>query len=112
MFGPANTTPRMTCAEYKARFFGGKEAHTLLDVRTSEEFVSGYIPGAINIAVQDLGRRLDEVPQDKPVVIYCRSGNRSAMAAGLLQQRGYAEVYDLGGIIGWASNGYPLKKGK
>jgi phage shock protein E len=112
MFGPTNTVPRITSADYKARFFGGKESHTLLDVRSSEEFASGYIPGAVNISVQDLGRKLDKVPQDKPVVVYCRSGSRSAMAAGILQQNGYGEVYDLGGLIGWTSSGYPTKRGK
>lgn len=112
LFGAAETSARMTGAEYQARFFGGKEPHTLIDVRTAQEFVTGSIPGAINIPVQELGRKLEKVPQDRPVVVYCRSGSRSATAAGLLKQRGYGEVFDLGGIISWASSGYPLKRGK
>ena len=68
----------------------GKQAHTLVDVRTAEEFSSGYIPGAINIAVQELSGKLNKIPKDKPVVVYCRSGNRSAHAAQTLLAAGYS----------------------
>lgn len=112
LFGATDARARITGAEYQARFFGGKEPHTLIDVRTAEEFGTGSIPGAINIPVQELGRRLEKVPADKPVVVYCRSGSRSASAADLLKRRGYEEVLDLGGIISWSSSGYPLKRGK
>ncbi len=69
----------------------------VLDVRTPEEFAGGHVPGAINIPVQVLGGRISEVgPKDKPVVVYCRSGGRSASAASMLKQAGYAEVLDVG----------------
>jgi rhodanese-related sulfurtransferase len=108
--GPA--TPRLHPNEYKARFMDGHDAHTLLDVRTPEEFAAGSIPGAQNIALQELGRKLDGVPEDKPVVLYCRSGSRSAMAAQMMLQAGYSDVYDLGGIIDWAAHGLPIQTGK
>ncbi|GIV85111.1 MAG: hypothetical protein KatS3mg052_2118 [Candidatus Roseilinea sp.] len=94
---------------YKAEFVDAQKPHTLVDVRTAEEFKSGHIPGAINIDVQTLARRLDDIPRDRAVVLYCRSGNRSSYAAHILQRAGYAEVYDLGGIGDWRAAGYPIR---
>lgn len=111
MFGGA-TTPRLNPTEYKSRFMDGQAAHTLLDVRTPDEFAAGFIPGAQNIALQELNRKLNAVPKDRPVVIYCRSGSRSAMAAQMMLQAGYTDVYDLGGIIDWASHGLPIQTRK
>jgi rhodanese-related sulfurtransferase len=70
------------------------EGATLLDVRTPEEFAAGHVDGARNIPVQVLGGRLRDVPKGR-VVVYCRSGGRSASAAALLRQAGY-EVFDVG----------------
>ena len=70
---------------------------TLLDVRTPEEFSGGSVAKAKNIPVQVLDGRMAEVPKGKPVVVFCRSGGRSAQAAGMLENAGY-EVYDAGGI--------------
>lgn len=111
MFG-GTATPRLNPAEYKSRFMDGKEAHTLLDVRTPDEFAAGHIPGAQNVAVQELGRKMNAVPKGKPVIIYCRSGSRSAMAAHMMLQAGYTDVYDLGGIIDWAAHGLPIQTRK
>jgi len=97
-------------AEYKARYMDDAMPHTLVDVRTPEEFSGGYIPGAININLQELQQKLSRIPTDKPVVVYCRSGNRSAFAANILKQAGYTEVYDLGGIIDWARQGLPITR--
>jgi hydroxyacylglutathione hydrolase len=58
-----------------------------------------------------LAQRLDEVPADKPVVVLCRSGNRSAIGASLLQAHGIADVYNLqGGIRDWSAAGLPIVK--
>lgn len=95
--------------QYKQDFSAPKRAHTLIDVRTPMEFQSGHIPGALNIDVQVLPARLKDVPKDKPVVLYCRSGNRSASAAGVLQRAGYTEIYDLGGIGAWAQAGFAIR---
>jgi phage shock protein E len=68
----------------------------LLDVRTPEEFREGHVPGARNIPVQELARRLSEVgPPGTPVVVYCRAGARAASAAELLQRAGYPQVLNL-----------------
>ncbi len=73
---------------------------TLLDVRTPGEFAGGHLEGALNIPIADLEGRLDEVPSDQPVVVYCRSGARSAAAASTLRDRGY-QVHDLGPMSAW-----------
>jgi len=75
----------------------------VLDVRTPEEYNSGYIPDAILLPVDELGDRYAEVLPEKDAVIlvYCRSGNRSARAAQALANLGYTRVYDFGGILDW-----------
>ena len=74
----------------------------LVDVRTTEEFAAGHIPGAVNIPVQELDRRIGELePKDAPVVVYCRSGNRSGRATRVLKGAGYPKVHDLGAMSRW-----------
>lgn len=73
----------------------------LLDVRTPEEFAAGHIEGARNIPVQELAERLDELPDDRPLVVYCRSGRRSARAVELLRAGGHEDLFDLGPISNW-----------
>jgi len=70
----------------------------VVDVRSPEEFRDGAYAGAVNIPLQELGRRVAEIPKDKPVVLYCASGGRSGMAARVLKQAGYAEVFNAGGL--------------
>ncbi len=70
----------------------------IVDVRTPEEFRDGAYPGALNIPVSNLAGRLSEIPKDKPVVLYCASGARSASAARTLKQAGYADVINAGGL--------------
>lgn len=99
---------RIAPSEYQESFAANVD-HILIDVRTPAEFSSGHIPGAINISVETLEQRLSEVSGDVPVVVYCRSGNRSAQAARILANAGYAQIYDLGGIVDWAAQGYPIE---
>ena len=74
----------------------------LIDVRSAGEFASGHIAGAVNIPVQELGQRLEQVgPKDRPVVLYCASGARSAMAASMLKAKGWATVHNLGAMSRW-----------
>ncbi len=94
--------------EYKQQF-SQSDQHLLIDVRTPEEFAGGHIPGAINISVESLPDRLDEVPEDVPLVVYCRSGNRSATAGEILVNNGYQPVYDLGGIRDWVAQGFEVE---
>ncbi|CAN5922998.1 hypothetical protein BH11MYX4_BH11MYX4_54480 [soil metagenome] len=74
----------------------------LVDVRTPGEHAAGHIDGSLNVPVQELARRMDELgDRTKPIVVYCASGMRSASAAGTLRRAGFAEVHDLGGIARW-----------
>lgn len=104
-----NAKQRLSPAQYQAEFGRTKAPHLLVDVRTPNEFKEGHIAGAVNIDLQQLSRRLDELPHDQPIVLYCRSGSRSATAANLLTQAGYDNVYDLGGVIAWRAQGLPLR---
>lgn len=73
----------------------------LLDVRTPEEFNERHLEGAVNIPVQELVARVRELgAKVRPIVVYCRSGARSAAAASLMKTEGY-EVLDIGGIGNW-----------
>lgn len=78
-------------------------AITILDFRTEEEFNTGHIDGAILIPDTDILEKAEETLTDKSAVIlvYCRSGRRSALAAADLAELGYSNVYDFGGIIDW-----------
>lgn len=105
---PVLASQRITPLEYQNEF-GDGSPHLLIDVRTPEEFASGHIQNAINISVETLQARLDEVPGGTPVVVYCRSGNRSATAAQILVEGGYQPVYDLGGIKDWVAQGLPIQ---
>lgn len=78
-----------------------KQGALLLDVRTPQEFASGHVTGAQNIPVQELASRIGELPQkSRAIVVYCRSGARSASAATLLRRSGY-DVHDLGAMSNW-----------
>lgn len=75
----------------------------ILDVRTEEEFSSGHIKGALLIPEYEISKKAADVLPDKSAVIlvYCRSGRRSEIAANALVELGYTAVYDFGGIIDW-----------
>ncbi len=74
----------------------------LLDVRTQGEFDSGHIPGAVLIPVQQLKSRMAEVPNDRPIIVYCLTASRSAEAAAMLSAEGYKDVFDMAqGIQAW-----------
>ena len=78
------------------------EGAALVDVRSAEEFSGGHIPGAINIPVQEMAVRCKEIgPPTRAVVLYCRSGARSTMAAQILKQAGYAQVLNIGPMSAW-----------
>lgn len=81
----------------------GKEGVVLLDVRTEEEYGQGYIPGAVLLPVDEISKKAAEVLKDKgeTIIVYCRTGRRSANASGELADMGYTKVYDLGGIVSW-----------
>lgn len=75
------------------------ENATVIDVRTPEEFSGSHYPNAVNIPLNELPQRLDEIKEMKqPIVAYCRSGNRSGMAVSILKQSGLTDVYYGGGL--------------
>ena len=76
-----------------------EEGATVIDVRSSWEFADGHVEGALNIPLEEIPGRLSEIQSLKqPLVVYCRSGNRSGMAQGFLSQAGISEVYNGGGL--------------
>jgi len=78
------------------------EQARLVDVRSAGEYASGHLDGALNVPVQDLAKRMEELgDKTKPVVLYCASGMRSASAAGMLRRAGLADVHDLGAMARW-----------
>jgi len=105
----ANAAQDISPSAYQTQFVASSAAHLLIDVRTTEEFASGHIHGAVNIPVEELQDRLNQIPSDEPIVLYCRSGNRSAQAARILTQAGYTDLYDLGGVNEWTAQGFPLE---
>jgi phage shock protein E len=76
-----------------------KEGAQIIDVRTAGEFRSGHIRGSINIPLQHLNGSLSKIKKDKPVIVCCASGKRSASARIMLKANGYGEVYNGGGWI-------------
>jgi rhodanese-related sulfurtransferase len=78
------------------------EGARLLDVRTAKEFGAGHLPGAVNIPLGDLQRRMHSLgPKDRPIVAYCHSGQRSGLAKRLLLANGFTAVHDLGAMRSW-----------
>jgi len=79
------------------------EEYILLDVRTDQEFNEGHIGGAMLIPDYEIAVRAEQELPDKNalILIYCRSGRRSANIANELLEMGYLRVYDFGGIIDW-----------
>ncbi|MCR9164330.1 MAG: rhodanese-like domain-containing protein [Nannocystaceae bacterium] len=74
----------------------------LIDVRSPEEYAAGHVEGARNIPHGEIGARASEVgAKDEPVVVYCRSGVRSAKAKATLEAAGFSEVHNLGGMARW-----------
>jgi phage shock protein E len=83
----------------------------LLDVRTPQEYAEGHIAGAVNVPYDQLATRLAEVPKDKDVVLYCRSGRRAGIAADVLAANGYKRLSHLeGDMIAWTEKGRPVVK--
>jgi rhodanese-related sulfurtransferase len=85
----------------------------LLDARSAEEFAAGHIVNARNITLESLSDSLDSIKKyrEKPVIVYCETGSRSAQAVKLLKAQGYTTVFNLsGGLAGWRTENLPLNK--
>lgn len=85
------------------------EGAQLVDVRRPYEWEAGHVAGARNVEMNDLSAAAESIERDRPVVLYCRRGNRSAMAADAFRSAGYDAFHIAGGIEGWVEDGLPLE---
>ena len=93
---------QITAEEAKKIMYSGEE-HIILDTREQDEFDEGHIPGAILIPYTEIENKAEEMlpDKDKLILVYCRSGRRSKIAAESLAKLGYTNVKEFGGIIDW-----------
>lgn len=85
----------------------------VVDVRTQDEYREGHVVGAQHVPLEDpelWEQRVDALDPDRAVVVYCRTGRRSAEAAELLVEAGFTEVYDAGGIVDFTEGALPLDR--
>jgi len=107
MPGEIAHSTRMTVAELRAALAGPRPPLPL-DVRNDAETAGGVIPGALRVPLAQLPARLGEIPADRPVVVYCASGQRSVIAMSLLEREGRTDVADLiGGYQAWQQSHTP-----
>jgi rhodanese-related sulfurtransferase len=85
-----------------------EEGAQLVDVRVEHEWEVGRIPGATHLPLAELAERAGEIDKERPVVLYCRGGNRSTMATAALAEAGYDAAKLSEGIVGWSEAGLPL----
>jgi len=100
-YGDVNVERAMELTEARADL-------VILDVRSPAEFDEGHIEGAVNIPVDSLEGRLGELDKGDELLVYCRIGNRSRRATGILRENGFSKIFHMvGGIEGWRGAGYP-----
>ena len=90
-------------AEEAKQIMDSEEGYSILDVREQDEYDAGHIPGAILIPYTQIEEKVDEMLPDKDqlILVYCRSGRRSKIAAEALAALGYTNIKEFGGIIDW-----------
>ena len=90
-------------AEEAKQIMDSEEGYIILDVRTQEEYDQGHIPGAIVISHEEITEKAEDVltEKDQLILVYCRSGRRSKIAAEALAELGYTNIKEFGGIIDW-----------
>lgn len=93
---------KITAAEAKVMIDGGEDL-VILDVRTQEEYDQGHIENAVLIPDTEISAKAPTVlaDQNQTILVYCRTGRRSAEAAKKLVDLGYTHIYDFGGIVDW-----------
>ena len=93
----------MITAQQAKEIMDTQEGYVILDTRTEEEYEQGHIPGAIVISHEEIKEKAESVLTDKDqlILVYCRSGRRSKLAAQDLVELGYTNVKEFGGIIDW-----------
>ena len=93
----------MITAQQAKEIMDTQEGYVILDTRTEEEYEQGHIPGAIVISHEEIKEKAESVLSDKDqlILVYCRSGRRSKLAAQDLVDLGYTNVKEFGGIVDW-----------
>ena len=108
----ADAAPRISQAELLARLDRKDPAVVVLDVRTAAEFAAGHVPGARNVSHDEIASRLGELTtlRDKDVVLYCRSGRRTALAVDELRKAGFTKLLHLDGdFLAWQAEHRPVE---
>ena len=90
-------------AQEAKQIMDSQEGYIILDVRTQEEYAQGHIPGALLLPLDEVEQKAQEVlpHKDQLLLVYCRSGRRSKIAAEALVELGYTNIKEFGGIIDW-----------
>lgn len=99
----SSATYQKISAQEAKKMMDSTDTYTLIDVRTKEEYEQGHIPGAILVPNETIDTEMPKELTDTKatILVYCRSGNRSAQASEKLAKMGYENVYDFGGINEW-----------
>ena len=99
--------PELDVRTVEPRVAAGEMA--VLDVREPEEWAAGRIAGSVHVPVGELVARQDEIPEDAPLLVVCRTGSRSAWATEMLARAGYDATNLAGGLVAWETAGLPLE---
>ena len=103
---PVDHVQQLSAEELHERMTAGSKI-ALVDVRAKREYMTGHIEGSINIPAPDLRTRFRDLDRNAPIVITCNTGHRSSLAASILKQKGFKDVYNLvGGMTGYNAAGY------
>jgi len=92
---------KLSSTELKELIDNKNKDYALIDVRSVGEYNSGYIPTAINIPVNTIENRIDEIPKNKLIIVYCKVGGRAENARKKLTELGYENVINFGGTNSW-----------
>ena len=103
------TTDRLS-AQFAAELLSSSQPPLAIDVRTPREREQKYIAGSLDIPLNHLTENLEKLPKDRPLLVYCRGGYRSSIAASLLQGRGFRRISEIaGGIAAWEAASLPVQ---
>jgi rhodanese-related sulfurtransferase len=102
------SVPEIDVAELARRH---AEGAYVLDVRQPDEYEAGHVAGAVLVPLGELESRLGEVPSDRPLLVICKSGGRSANAVKALTGAGYDATNVAGGTMAWIDAGHPVAEG-
>ena len=108
LFGPS--VPNITALELSEKLKFGKHP-LVVDVRQPDEFRAGHVNGAKLIPLNEINRRIKELPKGREIVCICDSGSRSSSAAKALAKEGYSVFNVQGGMIAWRRAKLPVQKG-